>query len=80
MKVYVLITGTYETTYPTHVYSSPEAAISMNPPAVPKNVGAHGSAEREGGWQEAAPGRWTNGLDWDEAAEIVEFQVQGDAG
>jgi hypothetical protein len=77
-QVYVLIAGCHETTYPAAVYVSAEAAMADNPPAQPKKVGAHGSAERLGGWQEDGyrPGVWTNGLDWDESAEIVPFVVQ----
>lgn len=75
MKVYVVERGCYEERYVAGIYSSVEAALAAHPlPREGVNKGP-GSAERPGGWQSTGDGRWSNGLDWDEAESITEMEV-----
>ncbi len=78
MKVYVVEKGLYEQRFVSGVYASPQAAMRANPPGREGKRGdfQKGSAERPGGWQETDHG-WDNGLDWEEAASISEFEVEG---
>lgn len=81
MKVYVVIAGCYETTWPVGVYASPEAAMAAHTPkeVAADHVPTAANCSRPGGWQktDAEPPEWLNGLDWDDAAQIVEFEVEG---
>lgn len=83
MKVYIVETGCYESCFVSGVYATPEAAMRAHP--VPdRPIIRHGATcEREGGWQlvvypnqlpDARP-RWSNGLDWSDAASIEEYDV-----
>ncbi len=78
-KVYVVEMGCYEASRIVGVFSSPEAAmaafpVTRGPKVAPPTAGC---MERKGGWENYGNGRWGNGLDWDDAASITEYELQG---
>lgn len=77
MKVYIVQQGIYSDTSIVGVYVSVEAALAANP--VPREgvKRGSGSAERPGGWQQDDQGSWDNGLDWEDAMRIDEYEVEG---
>ena len=81
-KVYVVMTGMYSSTWFGGVFSTPEKAMAAFPVTkevtVPPDASV-GRVERPGGWQQIAPGEWTNGLDWSAFASIEEVEIDGDS-
>lgn len=80
MKVYVVESGCYTNRSISGVYSSVEAAIAANP--IPANypypvVPSASNASRPTGWvcTDSEFNTWYNGLDWDDAKEIMEFEL-----
>lgn len=60
MKVYILQSGCYDEKSIRGVYSSEKKAM------------AAGQSEA---WVSEIPGVWMNGLDWEKAEEITEFEL-----
>lgn len=78
--VYVVEQGCYSSRGVVGVYATPQAAIEAHPVPVRRVVKGHATHEREGGWMPdtfSEPGfRWSNGLDWDDAAEITRYELE----
>ena len=72
VRIYVLETGKYEERHITAVYSTLAKALATNPIA---QWDAHHRSQR--GWRREREGVWSNGLDWDDAKRILEFEVDG---
>lgn len=70
-KVYVVETGCYDSKFISGVYASPEVAMAAHPPS--ERSGA--VVTRPGGWHKTNDTTWYNGLDWDDAATIWEYEV-----
>ncbi len=84
MKVYVVETGCYDSRFVSGVYASPEAAMAAHPiPADYKypNPPSAANLSRPTGWTRDTYAddtvSWSNGLDWDNAASIEEYEVEG---
>ncbi len=85
MRVWIVETGMYEDKGIGGVYSSPERAMAAHPiPAdykFPKKPSAMDLSAPLGWHEEIINGvnyGWTNGMDWDNAAQLIEFEVDGD--
>lgn len=79
MKVYVVELGMYASSQVVGVYATPDAAMAAYPPSREGKRGNpySGSRERPGGWYKRTDGAWDNGLDFDEAAQVTEYDVEG---
>lgn len=85
MTVYIVETGCYEQRGVAGVYASVEAAMAAHPIPADYKFPAKPSAynhSRPTGWTQhewAHSGqtfvRWSNGLDWDDAADITPYEV-----
>ena len=74
MKIYVVEKGCYESRHISGVYASLEAAIRAHP--IPPNQ-VYPEGYRGGGWKYNADfSEWNNGLDWDDAAIVTEYEVE----
>ncbi len=78
MKIYAVLTGCYENIWLSGVYSSPEKAMASHPvPAdykYPDKPSAYNSSV-PGGWKKISETEWSNGLDWDNAAHVHEYEL-----
>lgn len=85
MWVWIVETGSYENRGVSGVYASREAAIAAHP--IPSNYAypekpTASNASRRGGWRPNNPEdpdncSWSNGLDWDAAADVYPMEVKG---
>jgi hypothetical protein len=77
MKVYVVEKDCYASRYLAGVYKTLEGAMNANPVPLPR-PGIQ--VRRPGGWQELEPcdgmRSWTNGLDWSDACDINEVELE----
>jgi len=79
--VWLVEVGCYEEAYISGVYATVEAAIAAHPPArviPPDFVSSSSYSARPGGWRKISEERWSNGLDWDDAASAYAYVIQGD--
>lgn len=82
MKVYIAEQGCYEERGIAGVYASPEAAMKAHPippgQVYPEGYrGGPASAIRGGGWKyDAETKEWRNGLDWQDAVSVTEYEVE----
>lgn len=76
-RVYVVERGCYNDAYIAGVYATAEAAMLAHPVLREPNHLRPATYERAGGWRSISPREWSNGLDWEDAATIIEYEVEG---
>lgn len=80
--VYVVELGCYSSRGVGGVYVSAMAEHPIRADYKYPDVPTAGNASRRGGWQPSAYGEpgyeWNNGLDWDDAATITRYELQGE--
>ena len=81
MIVYLLETGCYENAGVQGVYASPADAMAAWHPKPGALMRGHEYGQHAGKpWPytwECVDGKWHFGADWDDAAEITEYEVEG---
>lgn len=69
MVVYVLETGCYEQRGIMGIYASAESAMAAHNPTPGRTRGDYT-------WKQSGDGCWTFSADWDDAADVTEWQVK----
>lgn len=75
MKVYLLETGLYESTCIRGIFATPEQAMATWHPK--ERVYSRDDRVFRFEWVLNPVSGWIFDADWDEAAQIIEFEVQG---